>query len=64
MTRTCTFVPGLVERTVELHFSGVVKPIYEENPDPSGDHVMYCHLLHFLCCWYGSTAVTFFLVIA
>ena len=33
----CPFDSGLVERNVELHFSGVVKPIYEENPDPSGD---------------------------
>ena len=41
MMSTCTFVPGLVERNVELHFSGVVKPIYEENPDPSGDHVYF-----------------------
>lgn len=32
----CPFDTGLVERNVELHFSGVVKPIYEENPDPSG----------------------------
>jgi len=31
----CPFDSGLVERNVELHFSGVVKPIYEENPDPS-----------------------------
>ena len=32
----CPFDTGLVERNVELYFSGVVKPIYEENPDPSG----------------------------
>ena len=33
----CPFDSGLLERNVELRFSGVVKPIYEENPDPSGD---------------------------
>lgn len=31
----CPFDSGLVERNVELYFSGVVKPIYDENPDPS-----------------------------
>jgi len=29
----CPFDSGLVERNVELYFSGVVKPIYDENPD-------------------------------
>lgn len=29
----CPFDSGLVERNVELFFSGVVKPIYDENPD-------------------------------
>lgn len=31
----CAFDSGLVERNVELYFSGVVKPIYDENPDPA-----------------------------
>ncbi len=31
----CPFDSGLVERNVELFFSGVVKPIYDENPDPA-----------------------------
>ena len=31
----CPFDTGLVERNVELYFSGSVKPIYDENPDPS-----------------------------
>lgn len=32
----CHFDTGLVEKNVELYFSGWVKPIYDENPDPSG----------------------------
>lgn len=31
----CPFDTGLVEKNVELFFSGTVKPIYDENPDPS-----------------------------
>nr|AKR53930.1 DNA (cytosine-5) methyltransferase 1 [Latrunculia apicalis] len=31
----CAFDSGLVERNVELYFSGCLKPIYDENPDPS-----------------------------
>ncbi|XP_011402705.2 PREDICTED: DNA (cytosine-5)-methyltransferase 1-like isoform X1 [Amphimedon queenslandica] len=31
----CHFDTGLVEKNVELFFSGWVKPIYDENPDPS-----------------------------
>lgn len=33
----CPFDTGLVEKNVELFFSGTVKPIYDENPDPSGN---------------------------
>ena len=29
----CPFDSGLVEKNVELYFSGAVKPIYDENPD-------------------------------
>jgi len=33
---------GLVEKNVELYFSGVVKPIYDDNPTPTGyTHVIY-----------------------
>ena len=32
----CPFDTGLVEKNVELYFSGVVKPIYEDNPTPTG----------------------------
>ena len=35
----CPFDTGLVEKNVELYFSGAVKPIYDENPDPSGECV-------------------------
>jgi DNA (cytosine-5)-methyltransferase 1 len=31
----CSFDTGLVEKNVELFFSGAVKPIYDDNPDPS-----------------------------
>ena len=38
----CPFDTGLVEKNVELYFSGVVKPIYEDNPTPTG---LYTHML-------------------
>lgn len=28
----CPFDTGLIERNVELYFSGAVKPIYDDNP--------------------------------
>ena len=31
----CPFDSGLVEKNVELFFSGAVKPVYDENPDPA-----------------------------
>ncbi|XP_044540853.1 DNA (cytosine-5)-methyltransferase 1-like [Gracilinanus agilis] len=36
MGHLCPFDTGLVEKNVELYFSGVVKPIYDENPGPEG----------------------------
>ena len=33
----CPFDTGLVEKNIELFFSGTVKAIYDENPDPSGE---------------------------
>ena len=35
-THLCPFDTGLIEKNVELYFSGVVKPIYDENPSPEG----------------------------
>jgi len=35
-THLCPFDSGLVEKNVELYFSGYVKPIYDENPDSEG----------------------------
>ena len=32
----CPFDTGLVEANVELFFSGSVKAVYDENPDPAG----------------------------
>ena len=41
----CPFDTGLVEKNVELYFSGVVKPIYEDNPTPTGLYVVVLCLL-------------------
>ena len=38
----CPFDTGLVEKNVELYFSGVVKPIYEDNPTPTGLYICFC----------------------
>ncbi|KAK3733077.1 hypothetical protein QZH41_008420, partial [Actinostola sp. cb2023] len=35
-THLCAFDTGLVEKNVELYFSGYVKPIYDENPVQEG----------------------------
>jgi len=35
-THLCAFDSGLIEKNVELYFSGCVKPIYDENPSPDG----------------------------
>ena len=35
-THLCPFDTGLVEKNVELYFSGYVKPIYDENPSAEG----------------------------
>lgn len=41
----CPFDSGLIEKNVELYFSGVVKPIYEDNPSLDGE----------LCCKFGCS---------
>jgi hypothetical protein len=35
----CPFDVGLIERNVMLYFSGYMKAIYEENPDPEGEDI-------------------------
>ena len=35
-THLCPFDTGLVEKNIELYFSGYVKPIYDENPSAEG----------------------------
>ena len=35
-THLCPFDSGLIEKNVELFFSGYLKPIYDENPSPEG----------------------------
>ena len=32
----CPFDSGLIEKNIELYFSGYVKPIYDENSSPEG----------------------------
>lgn len=33
----CPFDTGLIERNIELYFSGAVKPIYDDNPCLDGE---------------------------
>jgi DNA (cytosine-5)-methyltransferase 1 len=33
----CPFDNGLIEQNVLLYFSGYMKAIYEESPDPEGE---------------------------
>ena len=40
----CPFDTGLVEKNIELFFSGTVKAIYDENPDPSGELKHVCNV--------------------
>ena len=35
-THLCPFDTGLIEKNIYLYISGVIKPIYEENPSPEG----------------------------
>ncbi|KFM81900.1 DNA (cytosine-5)-methyltransferase PliMCI, partial [Stegodyphus mimosarum] len=35
-THLCPFDAGLIERNIELYLSGVVKPIYDDDPSPEG----------------------------
>jgi len=35
-THLCAFDSGLIEKNIELYFSGCVKPIYDENPSTDG----------------------------
>ena len=35
-THLCPFDTGLIEKNIYLYFSGVVKPIYDENSSPEG----------------------------
>ena len=35
-THLCPFDTGLIEKNIELYFSGYLKPIYDENPDTEG----------------------------
>jgi len=35
-THLCPFDTGLIEKNIELFFSGYLKPIYDENPSPEG----------------------------
>lgn len=35
-THLCPFDSGLIEKNIELLFSGYIKPIYDENPTKEG----------------------------
>lgn len=35
-THICAFDDGLIEKNIEVYFSGVVKPIYEDDPSTTG----------------------------
>lgn len=37
-THLCPFDSGLIEKNIELFFSGYLKPIYDENPSIEGTH--------------------------
>ena len=39
-THLCAFDSGLIEKNKELFFSGVVKPVYDENPSPEGMYII------------------------
>lgn len=34
----CPIDTGLIEKNVELYFSGSAKPIYDDDPSPEGEH--------------------------
>lgn len=41
-THLTPFDTGLIEKNVELYFSGVVKPIYDDNSGPEGEKFWFC----------------------
>lgn len=45
----CPFDSGLIEKNVELYFSCVVKPIYDDNPCLDGMKTYIVHGFLFCC---------------
>lgn len=37
----CPFDSGLVERNVQLYFSGYIKPVYDEDSSPKGKAIVF-----------------------
>ena len=33
-THLCSFDAGLIEKNIELYFSAVIKPVFDEDPSP------------------------------
>lgn len=56
----CPFDSGLIERNVELFFSGVVKPIYDDSPDIESELVCVVPCIEFGMC-FSAAAVLLFL---
>lgn len=55
----CAFDSGLIEKNIELYFSGVIKPIYEDNPSLDGE-LSCVWLLHFTFCnWLAANSHKF-----
>jgi len=42
----CAFDSGLIEKNIDLYFSGCVKPIYDENLSPDGQQC-FCIIYFF-----------------
>lgn len=43
-THLCPFDSGLIEKNIELFFSGYLKPIYDENPSHEGIYKIFLHV--------------------
>ena len=58
----CSFDTGLIEKNKELYFSGYVKPIYDENSSPEGEHfntTKSCHCIRGETCKFPCLAKIF-----
>jgi len=58
-THLCAFDSGLIEKNVELYFSGCVKPIYDDNPSTDGRCV--CGVLCLFAFQLSQLAIAMFI---